>query len=56
MAPLLGDNKPAQVSLAIGAVLFGAVGLAAGWYGDDASEEWREECSAPPATTSTQAF
>lgn len=44
VAELVTDNRGAQVSLALGAVLFGAVGLAAGWYGDDASEEWREEC------------
>lgn len=44
VAELVTESKGAQVGLALGAVLFGAVGLAAGWYGDDATREWQEEC------------
>lgn len=49
VAELVTDSRGAQVGLALGAVLFGALGLAAGWYGDDASEEWREECVMAPS-------
>lgn len=44
VVPLVGDSKPAQVGLALGAVLFGAVGLAAGYTADDAQKEWVDHC------------
>jgi hypothetical protein len=44
VVPLVGDSKPAQVGLALGAVLFGAAGLAAGYTADDAQKEWVDHC------------
>lgn len=52
VAPLVSDSKGATVALALGAVLAGAVGLAAGYRSDEAQKEWAEECPtvAIPAT------
>jgi hypothetical protein len=42
--PLVQESKGAQVGLALGAVLFGAVGLAAGYYEDEANRDMMENC------------
>lgn len=44
VVPLVGDSKPAQVGLALGAVFFGAFGLAAGFTADDAQKDWVDHC------------
>jgi hypothetical protein len=44
VVPLVGDSKPAQVGLALGAVFFGAFGLAAGFTADDAQRDWVDHC------------
>ncbi len=49
VAELITESRGAQVGLALGAVLLGAAGLAAGWYADDSSQEWQEECLDAPA-------
>lgn len=42
--PLVQESKGAQMGLALGAVLFGAVGLAAGYYEDEANRDMLENC------------
>jgi hypothetical protein len=42
--PLVQESKGAQVGLALGAVLFGAVGLATGYYEDEATRDVLESC------------
>jgi len=44
VAPLVSDSKGAQVGLALGAVLAGAFGLAAGFTADDAHQDWVDHC------------
>jgi hypothetical protein len=48
VVPLVGESKPAQVCLALGAVLFGALGLASGFAADDAQKDWADHCAIDP--------
>lgn len=49
VVPLVSDSKSAQVGLALGAVFAGAVALGAGFYAEDAQQEWIDHCPAVPA-------
>lgn len=44
VATLVSDSKGVQVGLALGAVLAGAFGLAAGFTADDAQKDWVDHC------------
>lgn len=44
VSELVSDSKPAQVGLALGAVLFGAFGLASGYVADEGQREWVDHC------------
>lgn len=46
VVPIVSDSKGAQVGLALGAVFAGAVALGAGFYSEDAHQEWADHCPA----------
>ena len=46
VVPLVSDSKGAQIGLALGAVFAGAVALGAGFYAEDAQQEWVDHCPA----------
>jgi hypothetical protein len=51
VATLVSDSNGAQVGLALGAVLAGAFGLAAGLTADEAQKDWVDHCPYIPVDT-----